>query len=126
MRSGKIEKLEGETVETQWDIKRIVIGIVILAILASFGALFFFPKKPSSDQATLGVSSGESSRELPNLPTQDDVENIVSEAKSALSEITSENLTSSQAAIQKIISDLQKLQENKGAIGAICSLICKE
>lgn len=47
----------------------------------------------------------------PKIPTKKDVESVIKNAAENLQKITEENVTSSQAAIQKIIQDLQSIQE---------------
>lgn len=127
-----MQKLKSEDVEPgefQWDLRRIVVGAVILLILFGAGVLMVWPKKDLSKNGagTLGaLVEKEEEKKVPSLPTQEDVQKIIVNAQSTLSQITSENLTSSQAAIQKIISDLKKLQENKDAVGVICDLVCKD
>lgn len=131
MKRLNIEKLEAETVETRWDIKRILIGLVIVAFLVSLGALMLFPNdqnKKTGAGGTLGISSdtNQANKELPSLPIKEDIEKILVEAQNTLSQITSENLTSSQGAIQKLISDLEKLKEKNEPIDIICDLVCKD
>ncbi len=124
------EEIQGEIVETKWDPKKIAIGVVALILLMIIGSYVLFPVSSIQDQSprsgTLGVSSSDTqnSSDVPPLPSQEDIGEIIDSAKSTLSEITSENLTSSQAAIQKIITDLESLQEKK-AIGVICDMVCK-
>jgi hypothetical protein len=117
---------EGEIVESYWDVKKIAVGLVFLAIIIIAGSyLLKFFETNSSKSNVLGVSENEV-KDAPPLPDKDDIENIIENAKESLSEITSENLTSSQAAIQRIITDLKSLQGESGAVGVICSLMCKE
>lgn len=128
MTKPKQEAIEGELVETQWDIKRIIIGAVIiitLLILASY--LFPSRVKDAQDTQTLGaISSDTSEREPAPLPKKEDIESIIRGAQETLSAITSDNLTSSQAAIQRLITDFQKLKEDKGPAGILCELVCKD
>lgn len=112
---------DGEVVETEWDWKRVGVGIFVLAVLFIVGSYIFFPK--GSNQATLGASTQNLSP-TPALPNERDVQGIINSAKQTLSQLTSNNLTSSQAAIQKVITDLQQLQGSKSAVGAFCSLVC--
>lgn len=133
MRRLNTEKLEAETVETRWDIKRIVIGILIAIALIILGSYMLFPPRGGRDSlngGTLGITSHEdkagTGRKEVLLPTKENIETVIHNAQETLSELTSENLTSSQAAIQKLIADLQKLQENKDTVGVICDLVCKK
>lgn len=123
---------EGEIVESAWDIKKIGIGIAILVPLLIAGAYVLFPvgsgPNTNSNKGILGISAQDSTstKDVPPLPTKDDIEQIITSAKNTLSQITSDNLTSSQAAIQKIIGDLQVLQGKKDAVGVFCDLVCKK
>lgn len=116
---------EGEVVESEWDLKKIVGGFLILSLFFILGAYVFFPSNTNTQSAsTFGVS--DSTTPTPPLPKKEDVQNIIVSAQDALSQITADNITSSEAAVQKIISDLQELQGKSGAVGLVCSLICKE
>lgn len=128
MASSKINKdnvLEGEIVETEWDLKKIGAGIFILALLFII-AFYLIPQRKGFDSGAgiLGVSSSRAP--TPPLPNKEDIQNVIMSAKDALSEITADNLTSSQAAIQKVISDLEALQGKSGAVGVFCNLVCKK
>jgi len=124
------ENFEEKDIAPQWDMKRIIIGVIILLSFLLAGFLMISKaniSRESPDEGALGISSRQNQEEkAPSLPTKEDVERIIVEAKNNLSNITSENLTSSQAAIQKVITDLKKLQENKSAVGVICDLVCKK
>ena len=124
----KSQAFDGETFEKVWDIKKIAVGALLLIILLIMGAYIFLPNKevPTNiSPATLGTST-RNLTPTPALPTKESVQTIVKSAQESLSQITSDNLTSSQAAIQKVIYDLQQLQEKKDAVGAICELVCKK
>lgn len=118
---------EGEVVETHWDLKKIIVGGFLLIVILLIGAIVFFPgQNRSPSRQTLGATS-ESTKPTPPLPDKEDVQGIIENAKSTLSEITSENLTSSEAAIQKVISDLQSLQAGSGsATDIFCKFVCKK
>jgi len=128
MVNAKIDKpkiFEGEIVETRWDLKKIVIVAVTLLVLGLLGAIMLTGigrQSSVSDREALGVAS----EDIPSLPTSEDVERIIRETRETISNITAENLTSSQAAIQKMISDLEKLQEKKNATDILCELVCKK
>ncbi|OGH16536.1 MAG: hypothetical protein A3C30_05100 [Candidatus Levybacteria bacterium RIFCSPHIGHO2_02_FULL_40_18] len=123
----KIDKprlLEGETVEARWDPKKIIIGVVILAALGLLGAIMLtgIGRQGSvSGRETLGTTN-----EAPSLPSSENIERIIRETRETMSNITADNLTSSQAAIQKMISDLEILQGKKDVKDVICELICKK
>ena len=124
----KIDKpkiFEGEIVETRWDLKKIVIVAVTLLVLGLLGAIMLTGigrQSSVSDREALGVAS----EDIPSLPTSEDVERIIRETRETISNITAENLTSSQAAIQKMISDLEVLQGKKDAKDVICDLVCRK
>ena len=134
----KIDKpkiLEGEEVETRWDLKKIIIGVIILSALGLLGAIMLTgigrQSSVSDDGKALGVASRDEDksgggRETPSLPSSQDIERIIRETRETISTITAENLTSSQAAIQRMISDLEVLQGKKDAKDIICELVCKK
>lgn len=129
MRRIKEDFEEKELEEKQWDLKRIIIGIIILLSLLLVGFLMLSKADISNEkpkEGALGISSRQNQEEkAPSLPTREDVEKIIVEAKNNLSNITSENLTSSQAAIQKVIADLKTLQGKKEPVDIFCELVCK-
>ena len=132
--SEREEAQEGEIVETHWDIKKIGIGLFVLAILFIFGSylLKFLGNRASNTiqpREVLGISSEKTNSLTPTpaLPSKDDIQNVISNAQNTLSSLTSDNLTSSQAAIQKVIDDLQALKGgNGGAVGTFCKLVCSD
>src|SRR3989344_2072682 len=107
MVNAKIDKpkiFEGEIVETRWDLKKIIIGVVILLVLGLLGVIMLTGigrQSSVSDREALGVAS----EDAPSFPASDDIERIIRETRKTISNITAENLISSQAAIQKMISD---------------------
>src|SRR3989344_7447297 len=112
--ASKSKIFEGETVETRWDLKKIIIGVVILLVFGLLGAIMLSGigrQSSVSDREALGVENKD--EDAPSLPTSENVERIIRETRETISNITSDNLTSSQAAIQKMISDLEILQGKK-------------
>lgn len=125
IRIDKEEAQEAEIVESVWDVKKIIGGLLILILLFIFGSYVYFPAGNEKKSAsTLGVESNLSP--TPPLPKKEDIQNVITNAKEVLSQITAENITSSGAAVQQIISDLQGLQGKDGAVGLVCNLICKD
>lgn len=127
----KEEAQEGEIIETHWDIKKIGIGLFVLILLFILGSYVFKflgnRASPSESNVILGVTTEKSLTPTPALPTKEDLQNVISNAQETLSSLTSENLTSSQAAIQKVIDDLQVLKgDNGGAVGTFCKLVCSD
>ena len=121
-------QLEEEKVEERWDLKRILIGVTLLLIFLGIGFYYLLnlvKKENIFGRRTLGVSAKNEEREVPPLPTKDDISRIISGAQQTLSQITYENVTSSQAAIQKIIKDLNLL-EGKNEGNVICQILCKK
>ncbi len=124
---GEKQTLKEEVVEQQWSKPRLFIAFIILVMLIAAGMLLW-----PSDTSSLEKSSSHAipkeytPPENVKIPTKKDVEQIIQNAQSQLANITSENFTSSTAAIQKVITDLQKLQQgNKETIDIICEYICK-
>ncbi|HVT01311.1 MAG TPA: hypothetical protein VHE53_03720 [Patescibacteria group bacterium] len=121
---------DGEVVETQWDIKKIGIGLALLALMFIGASYVLFPVGGASnhpDKGVLGISAESDTKKQidpPPLPNSQDIQQVIDNAKDTLSGITSDNLVSSQAAIQQIITDLQVLQGKKDAKAAVCAMIC--
>lgn len=118
------EVQEGEIVETEWDIKKLIIGFIFLVLLIIIGSYIFFPSSEVK-QETLGVSA-QNLTPTPPLPDQEDIQNVINNAQETLSQITAKNLTSSEAAIQRVINDLEMLKGNNGALNLFCNTICKK
>ena len=61
------------------------------------------------------------------MPSGEDATKLLGTAKKELSSLTPDNLTASDAALQKIILDLQSLQKGKGnPVETFCNLVCKK
>jgi hypothetical protein len=133
----KIEKEEGfqdaELVE-KWSRKRLFVAFTTLLVLGGVG-YFALSQIGEKAQRVLGLESGHQvntskssdfSDEV-RLPTKDDVNALLEQAKDQLSNMTADNITASQAAVQKIIQDLQSMQTgSQSPIGALCDLVCKK
>lgn len=119
-------KEKEEEIQEKWDFRKIAIGGIALVALLGVGLSFVlgFVQKNKKEGGTLGVSKEMRVKEV-ELPTEEDVNKIITEAKKNLSEITIENITASDAAIQKIVSDLQSLQSGKKQpVDIVCDLVC--
>ncbi len=120
------EITEGEVVEKEWDIKKVGIGLFILVLLFIGATYVIFPKGSDfKSPETLGAMTVNLSP-TPALPNKDDVQGVISNAQETLSKVSAENLTSSQAAIQQVINDLQTLQGKNGAVHLLCNTICRD
>lgn len=122
-----------DLIEEAWDKKRLFIASAFLIVIA-LGIGYALLEGKKYFDSTAGRVLGEFWQKSPQreeikeikLPTQKDINKIIEHTKEELSKITSENLTSSQAAIQKIIRDLEILQGKKDAGDYFCDLVCKE
>lgn len=123
----KEDIIEGEEVESNWDLRKIALGVVVISIIGLLGiiALSRFDK-PSflNENKTLGVSNRN--EDVVEPPSTKEVEKIINETREAITNISPENLISSQAAIQKMISNLEILQGKKDVKDVICDAICKK
>lgn len=129
----KIEKdegyAEGELVES-WSGKRILVGFVVLVMLIGAGYLFL-SKATERASKVLGTNSSvlrvtQDTSEV-RLPNKEDADALLEKAKSELNNLTSEKVSSSPGTLQKIISDLQKVQSGKESpVGVLCDLVCKK
>lgn len=119
---------EGEVVEEIWSKRRIFIGIAVVVAVLGLGSYFF--KSSFQDalpqKATLGTQDVIPTPEV-EIPNKEELNEILNNAKESLSEITSENVTSSESAIQKIIQDLERVQGGDGtAKNVLCEYVCKD
>lgn len=119
---------EGEVIET-WSRKRIGVAIVVTMLLigaVGYGLISWTDETLSKPVQELRVL-GQSSTEDVKLPTQDDIENTLETAREELEKISTENVTASDAAIQKVIQDLQSIQGGgKEPIDVVCEMLCKK
>ncbi len=120
---------EGEVVEA-WSKKRI--GFAILLALFVIGGIGYgmlswtegLISKPIEKMNVLGESS---SGDDVKLPTREDIEKTLENAKNELEKISSENVTASDAAVQKVIQDLQSIQGGgKEPVDVVCEMLCKK
>lgn len=126
----KIEEKEDDKIKESWDLRRVIVGLVLLIIFGAIGAYYLMGFIERSglglNKKTLGVST-QNENSAPPLPNKEDISKIITTARDELSQITSDNLTSSQAAIQKIIGDLQLLTGGKkSAADILCEFVCKK
>lgn len=126
----KIEIDEDNKTEERWDLKRVLIGLILLVVFGGLGIYYLigFVERNglNLNRKTLGAAT-QNEISPPPLPTKEDISKIITTARDELSQITSDNLTSSQAAIQKIIGDLQSLTGGKkSAADILCEFVCKK
>jgi len=129
------ELLEFDSVDSQkeWDIKRIIFGVSLFSLLVIFGIYFLLKPFSNEDIKNPNVSvlgTTESSEKTPDdisLPTQKDTDKLLKDVQDTVSKITTDNFTSSQAAIQTVIQNLQELSGGKkSATDFICEFVCKK
>lgn len=123
-RRKKEEEKDDDIIAERWSAKRILIATTILIIVA-FAALYvsLLLRQKIQNTPVLGVS--EYSQE--DLPTEEEIQQIIKDTKKNLLEIETKNLIESQETIQKIIKDLEALQ--MGSVSAqdiFCELACKK
>lgn len=110
-------------------IKNLFVLLIILLILA--GGLYFFSlnKSKINKNSVLGVAEKikpvTNQDQNPQGISKKDINDILEKVKSGISEITSENVSSSSSKIDKIINDLKSLREKK-ALEFICEQVCKK
>lgn len=109
-----------------WSKKRLFLALATLLFLGGVG-YFALVNVSEKAKGVLGEEIKGKQTEEVRLPTRDDVDKILENVRSQLSTITSENITASEAAVQKAIADLQSIQGgSQSAIGAFCDLVCKK
>lgn len=132
----KIEKDEeytdGEVVES-WSKKRILIGFVVLIVVVGIGYTLL-SKVQEQAVKVLGVSAEKPSLQRVSqttsdvrLPTKEDANMLLERAKAELNNLTPDNASASDGALQRVIQDLQSLQKGRETpVGVICDLVCKK
>ena len=128
----KIEKEEGFTdgeVMESWSGKRILVGLVVLIIIIG-ASVMFLSKIQERTSKVLGSKTQlqqiASDKDI-KLPSKETAQDLLNTAKKELDKITSENVSASDGALQKVISDLQKVQSGKETpIDALCKMVCKQ
>lgn len=128
----KIEKEEGFTdgeVMESWSGKRILVGLFVLVIIIG-ASVMFLSKVQERTSKVLGSKTQlqqiASDKDI-KLPSKETAQDLLNTAKKELDKITSENVSASDGALQKVISDLQKVQNGKETpIDALCKMVCKQ
>lgn len=129
------ELLEFDSVDSQkeWDIKRIIFGISLFCLLVIFGIYFLLRPFSSKDIKNPNINvlgTTESNGKTPDdisLPTKEDADKLLKDVQDTVSKITTENITSSQAAIQTVIQNLQELSGGKKSpTDFLCEFVCKK
>lgn len=125
----KDEKLPVEISEEEKvvSLKRVVIASMVC--IALFGAIIWGITWISEYIVTAGkdilVSQNTDVPDTVRLPQRGDADIVVTHAKEYISDISFENLMSSQSGIQNIIDRLQEIQSSDTGIeDFICSLMC--
>lgn len=120
---------EGEIVES-WSKKRmlsVLIVFVIIGVIAWYGFKKVETKVVNVLGTTTVMNESKAVESDVKLPTTEDANKLLEQAKKELSSLTLDqnNKTSSTAAIQKVIQDLQNIQQGKGnAMDLICHTVC--
>ena len=117
-----------EEITLHWSTKRILIGFVISAAL--IGILYYgvsLALQKSMQKAALPEKNVTITPPVNvSLPSQKDVNTIIQQAQKQITQLTPDNVASSQSTINVLISNLQKLQSGKESPkDAVCQLVCK-
>lgn len=117
---------EGHVVES-WSGKKILAACIILVVVLGVGYyLLQQVKQKASEVLSASVAKSANTADV-KFPNGEDAARLLDTAKKELSSLTPDNLTASDAALQKIILDLQSLQKGKGnPIETLCDLVCKK
>lgn len=120
------EAVDGEIVEEVWSRKRVAIALSVIGAVLLFGVVglrYFWPN--SSVRDVLSSQTNVENEPTPKIPTKKDIEGVIQNAQENLQKITEENVTSSQAAIQKVIQDLQSIQSgSQSSSNLFCQVVC--
>ncbi len=129
----KIEKEEGFTdgeVVESWNGKRIMVGLIVIILLIGVAYIFLSRIQERTSQVlgsrTTQLEKIASSSDV-KLPSKETAEDLLETAKKELNSLTADNVSASDGALQKVISDLQKVQSGKETpVDIICKMVCKE
>lgn len=113
-----------QDVNLKWSKRRILIAVTLVALV--FGGIVY---ALSLDRGAAVLGVGEKNNENApqiEIPSQEEVVDIIEQAKENLSNINVNDVVSSQPQIQKVISDLEQLTKtDKNAKNAVCNMVCK-
>lgn len=130
-RKVKKEQSFEDFVEEKWDKKKILVGLFTLIALVG-GAYYIITQTNlvSNSPFVLGVtqtgSEDAKSRQEVLSTSKDDVNKIVERINNDIKKLTEENIKPSSEQIQKIMKDLQGLQnKEKQPQDVICEFVCK-
>jgi len=131
------EFLETETEENEdegestWDIKKIFAGIIVLGIIGFLSYTMLLPVLALKGKQVLSVvtqapATSTQQKEALEKANQQTV-TLLEQAKESLSNITEENIGSRAGQLQKIIQDLQAVQQRtKQPIDVLCDYVCRK
>lgn len=120
----KESKKNEEVDESQWNIKRIAIFTSILALLG-FLVFYFIQARTGDVLGEVDKNRGSSGPQI-EIPTQEDVNEIIKDAEENISNIDANDIVSSQPQIQQAIEQLEKLTDRDNFKKVFCSAICSE
>lgn len=122
------KNLEGERKidepEAQWSFKRIAIFTSIVGVLL-FAIFYYFQLKSGE---ILGESAENTDKNGPQIqiPTKNDVDDILEDAQDNISNIDPNDIVSSQPQIQQAIDQLEKLTNKDNFKENFCSALCPQ
>ena len=117
---------EEAPVEEFWDLKKIILGIVIIVVFA--GVLYLAKDKIEENLTSLEKPLGEVEGAKVNKVSEarDDVKERLEMIKREIANLNAIDIASSSPQVQKIIKDLQDLQSYPSTqIKDICQNMCK-
>lgn len=131
--NAKLPEFDSVNSQKEWDVKRVIFGILLFCFLVFFGIYFLlkpFSNKEEKNPYTVVLGSSESDGKTSadiSLPTKEDADKLLKDVQDTVSKITSDNITSSQAAIQTVIQNLQELSGGKKSpTDFFCEFVCKK
>lgn len=120
----KVVKKPQNEIEAEWSIKRIAIFSSIVGLLI-FGIFYFFQVKNGEILGEEDTSSKIGGPQI-EIPSKDDVDEILEDAEENISNINPEDIVSSQPQIQNAIEQLEKLTNRDNFKETFCSTVCSE
>lgn len=121
-----VDAEEEGLIEEKWSITRLAIGAFVLLVIIgaiAYGSLIYIREFESEDKNILGAQETEDAQ----IPTREDVQEVLQGAQNELRQINPADVVSSQDSIQRIIEDLESLQQTTSdPKKALCNYICTQ
>lgn len=120
----EIEEVKEEEFEEKWDIKKVILGLVVVLIIVVPAGMMVtrWTKQKLHEAYVLGVADKQETKlQLP----QEELEKIVKDTTGSVIE-KNENASKSASSITDIFKTVEKVTENKFVKDIWCKFSCEE